>query len=178
MLGSIVDFEAMTSRLRRWIDGEHSVVEGNVSQPAAGDVNPHAVGGDWLHLDAPGVQSQFERKPPQPLEGCFVYRGYVGEVLESGEILADIELGFGIWFYRQKLGLYGIQLPHARNEQRPLFVSAREWLEREVCNSPMVIRVRADRRAGRWLAELMTEVGESINDRMAKEGFAASVEYR
>jgi len=96
----------------------------------------------------------------------YEYRAIVTKIYDADTITVDLDLGFGIWLFKQSIRLARIQAPEIRGEERPQGLIARDAL-RSWCplGSEVIIKTSKDKkgRYGRWLGEVYP-YGEFMSD--------------
>lgn len=114
---------------------------------------------------------------PQP-EYC--YRCLVTQVIDGDTVIADVDLGFGVWLHNRRLRLLGIDTPEAG---QPGAAEAAGRVRDLVCHKLCVARTTRDRgdKYGRYLVELFAggaADGTSVNDVLLREGLAKPYDGR
>lgn len=105
----------------------------------------------------------------------YEYRAIIKRVYDGDTITVDIDLGFNTWLMNKSIRLSGIDTPEIRGEERPegLIVKdiVKSWIPE---GSEVILRTEKDRtgKYGRYLAEVISSDGESINERLLNEGLA------
>ena len=107
------------------------------------------------------------------MEPDFTYRAIVTDIYDGDTMTLDIDLGFGIWMYGQKVRLLGIDTPELRGDEREEGLRVRDWVK-EMCpiGSKIVLESYKDSNGkyGRWLARIHNDRG-CINDILLDAGY-------
>ena len=108
----------------------------------------------------------------------FVYNAYVDSVYDGDTITCTIDLGFGIYFSKQKIRLYGLDTPEVRGEERDDGLISRDKLRDRILDKDVIIKTIKDKKCkyGRYLGIIYLE-GENINDWLIENGLAERAEY-
>ena len=64
--------------------------------------------------------------------GLYAYAARITDVSEGGTVTADVDLGFNTWRKGEKPGLFGIDTPEVRGEERGKGLIARDALRERV----------------------------------------------
>jgi micrococcal nuclease len=109
----------------------------------------------------------------------YQYRGRVVKVVDGDTVDVDIDLGFGIT-RRERVRLAGVNTPELHSKDAASQVAAKAAREFVVawCSplSEVFLRTEKEReKYGRYLAEVVSPSGESLNASLVKAGLA--VEY-
>lgn len=120
----------------------------------------------------------------------YIYRAQVVSVYDGDTITVNIDLGFGVWLYKQKIRLYGINTPEVRGEEREEGLVSRDALRAMLpTGKDIVLETKRDKKGkyGRWLAEVYytsttyaNPAGPmvSANDSLVSRGLAVRALYR
>lgn len=110
----------------------------------------------------------------------YEYRAIVTKIYDGDTITVDIDLGFGVWLFKQSIRLDLVEAPEVRGEERPdglrVRDTLREWLP---IFSEVYLVTKKDQtgKYGRWIGmiypynELMNDpkLNESYNSRLLGE---------
>ena len=112
-----------------------------------------------------------------------IYKIYVQQVYDGDTITCDIDLGFGIKIFKQKLRLFGINAPEMRGEQRPQGIISRDALREKILDKNIILKTiknSKDRdttgKYGRWLSIIYLE-DLNINEWLVENNYAVKAEY-
>ena len=115
------------------------------------------------------------------LSDLYHYRARITRVVDGDTVVADIDLGCGVWIRGERLRLYGVDAPEVRGVADPgpghAAAAALEKLIRDA-GADVLIRTHKDERGkfGRYLVELWpvepAEGGPSFNERLIAQGYA------
>lgn len=106
----------------------------------------------------------------------YTYRAEVIEVKDGDTFVANIDLGFGIWAYKQVFRMSGINAPEMKTKEGLL---SKSKLTEYILNKKVTLITKKDSKEkyGRWLASVLIEEDKNlidINHKMVAEGFAVS----
>ena len=103
----------------------------------------------------------------------YEYRAYVRKVYDGDTITVDIDLGFNIMLYKQKIRLVRINTPEVRGKERAEGLISRDALRVKIGSKWIMLKTQKDKKGkwGRWLGEIWFD-GECINDWLLNEGLA------
>ena len=107
----------------------------------------------------------------------YYYRISVLRVIDGDTIIADIDLGFGVWI-TDRLRLASIDAPELHGETKELGLQAKQYLSEVLSTQEAVFaQTFKDKRCkyGRMLATLFGLDGLNINDLLVKHGHARRV---
>jgi micrococcal nuclease len=109
----------------------------------------------------------------------FTYRAEVIDVKDGDTLVANIDLGFGIWIFKQTFRLAGINTPELKTEPVKA-IAAKNKLKELVLNKRVTLITKKDSKEkyGRWLATILLEEDKNlidINHKLVVEGFATFV---
>lgn len=107
-----------------------------------------------------------------PPDYRYRYACLVTQVIDGDTVVADIDLGFGIWLRNQRLRLAGIDTPE---RGQPGAAEAAARLRDLVAHRPCLALTSRDRgdKYGRYLVRLYPDSGfECVNDVLLAEGLA------
>jgi len=104
----------------------------------------------------------------------FSYKAEVVGVKDGDTIVANVDLGFGVWLHEQTFRLSGIDSPELKTEEGKL---SRDKLKEFILNKRVILNTRKDSKEkyGRWLAVVVLEEDKNlidINSKMVAEGYA------
>ena len=109
------------------------------------------------------------------------YRAIVKKVYDADTITVDIDLGFGVWLFKQSIRLLNVAAPEIRGEERPQGLISRdklrEWIPLE---SEIILKTYKDSKGkyGRWLGEIFVpdEADNlklvNLNEKLISGGYA------
>lgn len=112
----------------------------------------------------------------------YEYKAIVTSVYDADTITANIDLGFGIWTFKQKIRLFGIDAPEMRGEEKPEGTISRDWLRERILGNEIVLKTHkagtGKGKYGRWLGDVFVP-GEtvSLNQQMVDLGLAEPASY-
>jgi micrococcal nuclease len=104
----------------------------------------------------------------------FSYNAEVTAVKDGDTIVADVDLGFGVWIKKQTFRLLGINSPELNT---PEGKSSRNKVKELILNKRVILNTHKDSKEkyGRWLATVILEEDKNlidINSKMVAEGYA------
>jgi micrococcal nuclease len=104
----------------------------------------------------------------------FSYNAEVTAVKDGDTIVANIDLGFGVWIKKQTFRLLGINSPELKTPEGKL---SRDKLKELILNKRVILNTHKDSKEkyGRWLATVVIEEDKNlidINSKMVAEGYA------
>jgi len=104
----------------------------------------------------------------------FSYKAEVVGVKDGDTIVANIDLGFGVWLRKQTFRLQGIDSPELKTPEGKV---SRDKLKELILNKRVILNTRKDSKEkyGRWLATVILEEDKNlidINSKMVAEGYA------
>lgn len=107
----------------------------------------------------------------------YTYKAAVIDVIDGDTIIADFDLGFGIWLRNQSIRLAKINAPEMKGETLKAATESKDFLKKLVLNKWVTIRTEKDRKEkyGRWLGTVIVEEDKNlieINTEMIKAGHA------
>ena len=108
---------------------------------------------------------------------AFIYNCKLDRVIDGDTIDVHIDLGFGVWLYKQRVRLAGIDTPESRTRNRvekALGLLAKSRLS-ELCGEQLMIKSLGKGKYGRILGIPYTLDGQDICQQLIKENHA--VEY-
>jgi micrococcal nuclease len=106
----------------------------------------------------------------------YIYECSVSRVIDGDTLDVDIDLGFNVILYKQRLRLFGINTPETRTrdlEEKQKGLKAKERLK-ELVGNYVLIRSLGKGKYGRILAVPYLEDGTSICDILIEEGHAVA----
>jgi len=89
------------------------------------------------------------------MDNFYRYRAIVTNVYDGDTITVNIDLGFSIWMFDQKLRLFGIDTPELRGEEREEGLVVRDYVREKIpVGSDIIIETVKDKtgKYGRYLA--------------------------
>lgn len=109
----------------------------------------------------------------------YSYKAHVIKVYDGDTITVNINLGFDMWMYNQKIRLLGINTPEIRGEDRLEGLISRDRLRDLILDKDVVIKTLKDKtgKYGRWLGtiylkEELSDNWNNINQTLMEEGLA------
>ena len=99
----------------------------------------------------------------------FFYRAEITRVIDGDTVVADVDLGMGIWQHDLRLRLFGINTPELHGADREAGQQAKAWLVSRLKNSVIMVQSHKDRtgKYGRYLATVFAD-GEDVNAEMLR----------
>ena len=110
----------------------------------------------------------------------YEYKAIVVSVYDADTITVNIDLGFGIWTFKQKIRLFGIDAPEMRGPERADGIVSRDWLREKILDREIVLKTKKDKagKFGRWIGDVYLPSEEvSLNDQMVSNGLAVAASY-
>ena len=110
----------------------------------------------------------------------YEYKSIVTSVYDADTITVNIDLGFGIWTFKQKVRLYGIDAPEMRGPERADGIESRDWLREKILDKKIVLKTKKDKtgKFGRWIGDVYLPGEEiSLNEQMVSNGLAVAASY-
>jgi len=109
----------------------------------------------------------------------YEYNVKITSVYDGDTVTGDIDLGFGIWIFKQKFRLLGIDTPEIRTkdqEEKKRAYAARDRLRELILGKTVRIRSFGKGKYGRWLIEIWTDekATRSVNQMLILEDHAES----
>ena len=116
----------------------------------------------------------------------YEYRCKIARVVDGDTVDVDIDLGFGVWMYKQRIRLHGIDTPESRTrdlEEKKYGLIAKEQIKSFMPVGSMQTLVTVKDKAGKFgrilgkflIYDKSTDAWMTINDWMIREHHA--VEY-
>ena len=116
----------------------------------------------------------------------YEYRCKITRVVDGDTVDVDIDLGFGVWFHKERVRLHGIDTPESRTrdlEEKKYGLLAKEQIKSFMPVGSMQTLVTMKDKAGKFgrilgkflIYDKKTDAQMSINDWMVREHHA--VEY-
>lgn len=101
------------------------------------------------------------------------YKAEVVGVYDGDTIRCNIDLGFGVWLYDQRIRLRGIDAPEVRGPEREEGLRTRDWLRAKV-----ELQTYKDKQGkyGRWIADVFIG-GQCINELLVHLALAEATDY-
>ena len=115
-----------------------------------------------------------------PTEPAYLYRATVIKVIDGDTIDVNIDLGFYVWLFDQRIRLIGIDAPEIRRgKNREAGRAAKRYLRRLLDGKTVILRTfKAPNKSGdmrdgfrRWAAVVYVD-GENVNLRLVNAGHA------
>jgi micrococcal nuclease len=110
----------------------------------------------------------------------YEYKAHVTGVYDAYTITVNIDLGFGIWTFKQKIRLFGIDAPEMRGPERNDGTVSRDWLRDKILDQEIVLKTKKDKtgKFGRWIGDVyLPGESKSLNDQMVDLGLAEVADY-
>lgn len=110
----------------------------------------------------------------------FEYKANVTGVYDADTITVNIDLGFGIWTFKQKIRLFGIDAPEMRGTERADGTVSRDWLREKILGKEIILKTHKDKtgKFGRWIGDVyLPGESQSLNDQMVDLGLAEAANY-
>ena len=108
---------------------------------------------------------------------AFIYNCTLDRVVDGDTIDVHIDLGFGVWFRKQRVRLAGIDTPESRTRnlaEKALGLAAKARLQ-ELCGEKLLVKCVDKGKFGRIIGIPYTEDNKDICQILIEEGHA--VEY-
>lgn len=110
------------------------------------------------------------------------YEAVVTDCYDADTCTVEVNLGFGVWLYGQRVRLYGINAPEMRGPEKAAGKVARDWVRTLVKGKRVTLAIIQKRgrdakgKFGRWLAVL--ELADlNVNDALVANGYAKLANY-
>lgn len=102
----------------------------------------------------------------------YTYTALIIDVIDGDTVIADVDLGFGVWLRKLHLRLAGINAPELRGADKSLGLKAKMRLA-DLClhRSCPIDTHKGTEKYGRWLATITVSEG-IVNDILVAEGLA------
>jgi len=113
----------------------------------------------------------------------YIYKAFVTGVYDGDTITVNIDAGFNIWLYKEKIRLNRINAPAVTGSTKSKGIASRDFLRNLVLNKEVLIETIKDRKEkyGRYLGEIYLKSSETetinINDLLVEKGFAVYKTY-
>ena len=109
----------------------------------------------------------------------YEYNVKITSVYDGDTVTGDVDLGFGIWIFKQKFRLLGIDTPELRTkdeEEKKRGYAARDRLRELILGKTVRIRSFGKGKYGRWLVEIWLDKmsTKSVNQMLILEDHAES----
>jgi micrococcal nuclease len=103
----------------------------------------------------------------------YKYKAFVTKVYDGDTITVNIDLGFGIKIFKQKIRLYGINTPEIRGECKEDGYKSRDYLSNLILNKEIILETYKDKtcKYGRWLGIIHFE-GVNLNEDLVEKELA------
>jgi micrococcal nuclease len=104
----------------------------------------------------------------------YSYNAEIIDIKDGDTVVANVDLGFGVWLKKQTFRLAGINSPELKlNEGK----TSRDKLKELILNKRVILNTKKDSKEkyGRWLATIVLEEDKNlidINSKMVAEGYA------
>ena len=113
----------------------------------------------------------------------YTYRAKIVSVYDGDTVTANIDLGFHIWIYGEKLRLARINAPEVRGKEKKAGKKSRDWLRKKILGKIIIIQTTKRKNGkdkkgkyGRYIVELYQDE-KNINDQLVKIGLAEYKDY-
>ena len=80
------------------------------------------------------------------MDNKYCYNAYVTDVYDGDTITCNIDVGFGINLFKQKIRLFGIDTPELRGVERPLGLLIRNKLRSLILNKDIILYTIKDKK--------------------------------
>ena len=122
----------------------------------------------------------------------YTYRATIKQadwIYDGDTLRASVDLGMGVWMYRQKFRLFGINTPEVRGVEKVEGKKVRAFVRAELAHhidsgEPIIIQTHKDKggKYGRWLGTIwyfdtISEEWRNLNTFLVGEGYAKAVDY-
>lgn len=113
----------------------------------------------------------------------YIYKANVISVYDGDTITVNIDAGFNIWLYKEKIRLNRINAPEVTGSSKQKGIASREFLKNLILNKEILIETIKDKKEkyGRYLGEIYLKTSETetinINDLLVEKGFAIYKKY-
>ena len=107
---------------------------------------------------------------------AFIYNCKLDRVIDGDTIDVHIDLGFGVWLYKQRVRLHGIDTPESRTRNRAekaLGLLAKARLA-ELCGEELMVKSLGKGKYGRILGIPYNSDGEDICQKLIEEDHAVA----
>ena len=107
---------------------------------------------------------------------AFIYNCKLDRVVDGDTIDVHIDLGFGVWLYKQRVRLHGIDTPESRTRnkaEKALGLLAKSRLD-ELCGQELLVKSLGKGKYGRILGIPYTISGEDICQKLIEEDHAVA----
>ena len=112
------------------------------------------------------------------------HRATVTSCYDADTCTVEIDLGFGVWLYRQKIRLYGIDAYELRGPEKAQGLLGLDWMNKNVVGRNIKLMMVLDGQGrerkgkyGRWLGVMKLQNDFDINQALIKNGFAVERFY-
>lgn len=116
------------------------------------------------------------------LDRKYCYNATVTDVYDADTITCDIDCGFYINIKKQKIRLFGINADELRSkdpEEKEKAYEGRDLVRSKILDKQVELYTIKDTKGkyGRWLAIVVTEEGENVNQMLIDKGYSKFVLY-
>lgn len=104
----------------------------------------------------------------------YSYNAEIIAIKDGDTVVANVDLGFGVWLKKQTFRLAGINCPELKTAEGKV---SRDKLKEFILNKRVVLHTKKDSKEkyGRWLCTVVLEEDKNlidINVKMVAEGYA------
>lgn len=101
----------------------------------------------------------------------YTYNALIKRVIDGDTFEAEVDLGFKIWA-KDRFRLFGYSAPETHGDEKPYGIIAKTKLESLlVVGRIYVIKTTKPDKYGRWLAEILYPIDETLNAHLIKQGY-------
>ena len=110
----------------------------------------------------------------------FQYKAIITRVIDGDTVDCNIDLGFSVILFKQRIRLFGIDTPESRTRdkvEKKYGLLAKQYLKDFIKAAGNTVQIETSKekrgKFGRILGKLVNEKGEGVNDIMCEIGHAA-----
>ena len=110
----------------------------------------------------------------------FQYKAIITRVIDGDTVDCNIDLGFSVILFKQRIRLFGIDTPESRTRdkvEKKYGLLAKQYLKDFISAAGNTVQIETSKekrgKFGRILGKLVNEKGECVNDIMCEIGHAA-----
>ena len=110
----------------------------------------------------------------------FQYKAIITRVIDGDTVDCNIDLGFSVILFKQRIRLFGIDTPESRTRdkvEKKYGLLAKQYLKDFIKAAGNTVQIETSKekrgKFGRILGKLVNEKGECVNDIMCEIGHAA-----
>ena len=111
----------------------------------------------------------------------FQYKAIITRVIDGDTVDCNIDLGFSVILFKQRIRLFGIDTPESRTRdkvEKKYGLLAKQYLKDFIKAAGNTVQIETSKekrgKFGRILGKLVNEKGECVNDMMCEIGHAAA----